>query len=710
MKKVENILKKGVNCQDVLDARRAAFIVDGEAYYAALHESFQQARRTIFLVGWDLHSDTRLVRGGNTSGYPTKLGEFLDALVSEKEQLHVYLLNWDFAMIYTLEREFFPRYKLKWRTRKNIHFHLDGAHPAGASQHQKIVVVDDAVAFVGGFDLSKWRWDTRAHKPDDDRRMDPDGKPYPPFHDIQMAVQGPAAEMLGQWARERWSRATGEEDIAAAPAERTDAWPASLEPDLERVKVAVALTLPAYKDREPVREIEQLYLDSIAAAQQTIYFENQYLSSHRIGQALKKRLEDADGPEVVMVLPKETGGWLEQHTMDVLRWRILCDLRDSDRWGRLRTYYPRISKDPECTLMVHAKVMVIDDNWVRVGSSNLSNRSMGLDSECDLAIAANGRDDVRKAIVRFRNQLIAEHLDCDIEDVAAAIEKKRSLIKAVESLSEGDRRLVVLKGEIPSEVDEVVPESELLDPEKPLEPDELVNYFIGSREQQSAYYHIQKILLLVAGALILAVLWRWTPAREWVDVQSAKAAGEWIRQQPFTPLMVMTAYVLGGLAAFPITLMVIASVIVFGPWWGLGYALAGAELSALVVFGIGRLLGRDAVRRVAGSLLNRISRKLSDSGLAAIITFRIVPVAPFSVINVIAGVSEMRLKDYAVGTFVGMLPGIGAIALLSDRISDSLRHPDLGQFMVLAMVVVLVSTGLSLLRRWIKRTREGRSS
>ena len=229
--------------------------------------------------------------------------------------------------------------------------------------------------------------------------------------------------------------------------------------------------------------------------------------------------------------------------------------------------------------------------------------------------------------------------------------------------------MVALSGEIPAEVDEVVPESELLDPEKPLEPDELVDYFIGSREQQSAYRHIMKIVLLVAGVLILAVLWRWTPAREWVDVQSAKAAGEWIRQQPFTPLMVMSAYVLGGLVAFPITLMVIASVIVFGPWWGLAYALAGAELSALVVFGIGRLLGRDAVRRVAGSLLNRISRKLSDSGLAAIITFRIVPVAPFSVINVIAGVSEMRLKDYAVGTFVGMLPGIGAIALLSDRIS-----------------------------------------
>ena len=112
-------------------------------------------------------------------------------------------------MIYTLEREFFPRYKLKWRTHKNIHFHLDGAHPAGASQHQKIVVVDDAVAFVGGFDLSKWRWDTPEHAIDNELRIDPDGKPYPPFHDVQMLVDGDAAEALGELARERWHIAAG---------------------------------------------------------------------------------------------------------------------------------------------------------------------------------------------------------------------------------------------------------------------------------------------------------------------------------------------------------------------------------------------------------------------------------------------------------------------------------------------------------------------
>jgi uncharacterized membrane protein YdjX (TVP38/TMEM64 family) len=162
--------------------------------------------------------------------------------------------------------------------------------------------------------------------------------------------------------------------------------------------------------------------------------------------------------------------------------------------------------------------------------------------------------------------------------------------------------------------------------------------------------------------------------------------------------------------AFPVTLMVMATVMVFGPWWGLTYALTGSELSALVVFGSGRLLGRDAVRRFAGSLLNRLSQKLSDSGLTAIITFRIVPVAPFSVINLIAGVSEIRLKDFAIGTFVGMLPGVAAIALLADRVSDSLRHPDLARFTALGIAVLLVAGGLVGLRRWVKRKRADRSS
>lgn len=707
---MRNVFEPGGNCHRLSTAHRAAFIVDGEDYFRALYESFRRAQRQIFIIGWDLHSGLQLVRDDVKHRYPARLGAFLDRLVSEKKDLHVYLLSWDFAMIYAMEREFFPRYKLKWRTRRRINFCLDGHHPMGASQHQKVVVVDDAVAFAGGLDLSKWRWDTPAHRPDDPRRVDPGGNPYPPFHDIQMVVDGPAARALGELAKERWARAGGKKPRSGAAGGIDDPWPPSIEPDFDNVRVAMARTLPEYKDQKAVREAEQLYLDSIAGARRSIYIENQYLSSHLVGQALRQRLQEADGPEVVMVLPQKTGGWLEQHTMDVLRGRILSDLRQSDRRNRLRVYYPRIAEDPHCALMVHSKVMVIDEDFVRIGSSNLSNRSMGLDSECDLAISAETADAVRSAIARFRNRLIAEHLGAAREDIDAAIEKTGSLIRAIESLPKGARTLVPLSGEVPPDVDRWVPESDLLDPEKPVEPDELFDYVVAPDQQPFAYRHLMKILLLIAGVLILAAVWRWTPAGEWLNMESALAAGEWIRRQPLSPVLVPVTYILGGMVAFPITLMIIVTVIVFGPWWGLFYALAGSTLSALVVFGTGRLLGRQAVHRFAGSLLNRLSRKLSGSGLIAVITFRVVPVAPFSVINLIAGVSGIRLRDFAMGTFIGMLPGVLAIVFLADRISVSIRRPDLDSIAALAGGIVLVGAGLVGLRRWIKRKHAERSS
>jgi phospholipase D1/2 len=697
------------NCHRLVEAHSAACLVDGDVYFRALYDCFRQARHSIFIVGWDLHSDLYLLREDIDDDYPHQLGELINRLVSEKEGLHVYLLSWDFAMIYALEREFFPRYKLKWRTHHRVHFCLDGLHPVGASQHQKIVVIDDALAFAGGMDLSQWRWDTSSHFPEDPRRVDPSGKSYPPFHDVQIAVDGPAAKALGQLARKRWLRAEGREPVGPRCIVKNTPWPSGVEPDFRHVQVAIARTLPAFKGQSAVREVEQLYLDSIAAAGRCIYIENQYISSHRVEQALSGRLQESEGPEVVIVLPEKSGGWLEQHTMDVLRGRVLHRLRAADRHERLRTFYPRLRKDPHCALMVHAKVMVIDDDIMRIGFSNLSNRSMGLDSQCDLAIAAGSDKTVRSAIARFRNRLLAEHLDADPKAVAEVIEKTGSLVEGIESLSGKERTLAQLSGDVPPEVDEWVPESELLDPEKPIEPDELFDHVVHPDQQPLAYRHLLRVVLLAAGVIALAAFWRWSPVNAWLNVAAVKSAGEWVRQQPLTPVLVMAGYVIGGLVAFPVTVMVIATVLIFGPWWGLLYALSGSELSALVVFGTGRLLGRDIVRRFAGSLFNSVSQTLSDAGLMTVITFRIVPVAPFSVINLIAGVSEIRWRDFALGTFLGMVPGVLTIVLLANRIAKSLRSPYIEQFAALGVTVLAVGAGLMGLRRWIKRHRGKRS-
>jgi uncharacterized membrane protein YdjX (TVP38/TMEM64 family) len=457
--------------------------------------------------------------------------------------------------------------------------------------------------------------------------------------------------------------------------------------------------------------VRQLYLDSIAAARRFIYIENQYLSALCIGDALEARLKEEDGPQVVIVMSQKAGGWLEHHTMDVLRSRLVSRLRAADRHDRLRLYYPRLADHPRSLLTVHAKVMVIDDLFLRVGSSNLSNRSMGLDSECDLAIAAGSDDeDLRQAIAGIRTRLLAEHLDRAPGEVAGAMAGEGTLIAAVESLRGGDRTLAPLAAEISEQIDSWVPESDLLDPEAPVPPDKLLDLFVSPRQQPAAYRHAVKIFILLALVAGLAAAWRWTPLGDMVDLDSARELAAWIQRQPLAPLLVLAVYILGGLVALPVTLMVIATVVVFGAWLGLVYAMAGAWLSAMTVFGIGRWMGRETVRRFAGSLLNRLSRKLSETGLLAVITFRIVPVAPFSIINLIAGVSELRWRDYALGTLIGMLPGTVAVVLLADRIASSLRHPDLVQVTILMAAMALVGLGLLWLRCWVRHKRSGKYS
>jgi len=700
---LEPIFKPSKNCYKLAKAGRAAFIVDGADYFCALFDALCRANRCIIIVGWDLHSELRLVRNGSSSDRPQMLGKLLNDLAARRPDLHIYLLCWDFAMIYAMEREFFPRYKLKWRTHNRLHFFLDGNHPTGGSQHQKLVVIDDRVAFAGGFDLSQWRWDTSEHIPDDSRRRDPSGQAYPPFHDVQMVVDADAARVIGQVARQRWQRATGSQPVSVADSAAKDPWPDTIQACLNDVGVAVARTMPAFEEQPAVHEVEQLYLDSIAAARRFIYIENQYLSAHRVSEALKDRLQAADGPEVVIVLPEKTGGWLEQHTMDVLRGRILKKLRSADEHDRLRIYYPRLAVDPHCSLMVHAKVMVIDDQLVRVGSSNLSNRSMGLDSECDLALEAGDGKETRQAIATFRNRLLAEHLDTTPDAVAEAIASHESAIKAIESIRGGKRTLETLSGKIPAEVDQWVPESDLLDPEKPVEPDELINHFVSPDQQKSAYRHLLKVGILLAGATTMAALWRWTPANQWLRLDSILATAQWIRQQPLSPLLVLAVHIAGSLVIFPVTLMIIATVIVFGPWWGWVYSLLGAILSALITFGAGRLAGREIVSRISGSLANRISRRLSRAGIFTVITLRLIPVAPFSIINIVAGISHIRLKDFILGTLIGMIPGITAIAVLADRIAASLRQPGLGSLATLGAAIGAAGLGLAGLRRWIKQ-------
>ena len=253
------------------------------------------------------------------------------------------------------------------------------------------------------------------------------------------------ARRWAELARERWHRATGR---IVRPPEAAAGLPRHGRPApviaLTDVDVAIVRTEPAFDGAPAITEARQLHLDAIAAATTSIFAENQYFTSRLIADAFESRLAEPSGPEIVVVSPMTQSGWLEVSTMGVLRARVHRRLVQADTRHRYRLYCPWLGDDAppaaRC-LNVHSKVLVIDDEILSVGSANLTARSMSLDTECNLAIEANGEPRVRAAIAALRSRLLGEHLDREPSMVAAAIERSGSLIGAIEALRGEGRSL-----------------------------------------------------------------------------------------------------------------------------------------------------------------------------------------------------------------------------------------------------------------------------
>lgn len=428
----------GRNCWRVETASKLSVVVDADDYFRAARQAMLTAKKQILLIGWDFDARILLTRDDppDHPEAPREVGDFITWLTRRNADLEVYILRWDIGAIKALFRGKTFRTLLKWRFGKQVHLKLDSTHPPGASHHQKIVVIDDCLAFCGGIDMTLSRWDTRAHIGRAEGRIDPDGCEYMPWHDATTAIEGPAARALGELCRDRWHRAGGR-PVPAVEAQH-ECWPACLTPDFTGARVAIARTQPEMQHAPPVQEIEALYLDLIATARRHIYAESQYFASRRIAEAIARRLAEPDGPEIVIVNPARADGWLEQQAMDTARARLFQALKQRDPHDRLRIYHPVTASGDD--IYVHAKVLVIDDRVLRVGSSNFNNRSLGLDTECDVALAATDEATARR-IAAIRNGLLAEHLGTDSVTVATRLVETGSLIATIEELRTTGRTL-----------------------------------------------------------------------------------------------------------------------------------------------------------------------------------------------------------------------------------------------------------------------------
>lgn len=447
-------------------AERVSVIVDADDYFRHARSAMLKARRRILLIGWDF--DTRILLGDQPprDGGPDTLGRFVLWLVRRNPALHIYILRWDVGVLKAFVRGTHWLTAARWYMHPRIHGKLDHRHPPGASHHQKIAVIDDDFAFCGGIDMTGCRWDTRDHLAGDPRRTDPKGRPCGGWHDATSAIRGDAARAIGEIAGMRWMLAGGKPLID--PATAGDAWPEALDSDFDDVTVGIARTLPEMDESGAVHEIEALYMAMIAAARQSIYVETQYFASRRIAEAIAARLEAPGCPDIVIVHPEKADGWLEQVAMDTARARLHRMLLRLDPDGiKLRLYHPFDAHGEP--IYVHAKIMIVDGAMLRIGSSNLNNRSMRLDTECDVVIDAGrpGNAAASRRITEIRDALIAEHLGIASADVSAAI-RSHGLVGAVEALR-GDhgRSLRPYVEPVLSDAGIALADSKLLDPEGP---------------------------------------------------------------------------------------------------------------------------------------------------------------------------------------------------------------------------------------------------
>ncbi|XWN30450.1 MAG: phospholipase D-like domain-containing protein [Devosia sp.] len=449
-------------------ADRLTVIVDAHAYFVAAKEAMIEARQSVLLIGWDFDTRLPLEPAGATIEGPNALGEFLKWLPERRKGLHVHLLKWDLGVFEGLERGMLPIFITDLLTKKDLTLKLDAAHPVGAAHHSKIVVIDDSIAFCGGIDMTAHRWDTPAHDDEDPARVALNGEPTQPWHDVTTAVTGNVARALGDLARERWRLATG--DTITPPDPREPIWPASIKTTLTDTHVAIARTYPDYNGQPEVREVEALYLNGIAAAKHTLYIESQYLASEKLTDALAARLAEEDGPEIILVLPRTSEGWLRQKAMDGARRQRLNQLWEADVHGRFAAYYP--VTEGGTPIYVHAKVMVVDDRAMRVGSSNLNNRSMGFDTECDLMVDAGlckdavERERIHEAVLSVRDDLIGEHLWVKRARLSEAIKANDgSLLRAIDALMSEGRTLCRFSPEVVDGEDSIITDNALADPD-----------------------------------------------------------------------------------------------------------------------------------------------------------------------------------------------------------------------------------------------------
>lgn len=432
-----SVLIEGTTCHALTRFERARVLVDAESYYSSFCQAALAARRYIYITGWQFDTQARLLRPdpGAPPPHPIELLPFLNHLCESRPALEIYITAWDYSVVYALEREWLQKLRFDFQSHSRVHFEFLNHPEPGGCHHQKLVIIDGALAFLGGLDLCDARWDTRDHSKGDPARIDVHGRPYKPFHDVQVALEGPVVATLERVFLDGWRMAGGlaptppraEPDLpaareASAAAQESDepkSWVGPLGLPLGGQHLAISRTEWTPSD-QIVGEIQALFERAILAAERLIYIETQYFTSRALAEAIYYRLADRSRGtlQVVLVMPDGADSPKEDFVLGNRQRAIRRFIADAARhFGhefRLLMSSEATDTAPCPATFIHSKLMIVDDEFLTIGTANFTNRSMRIDREINAAWQtaledADGAAQLSRDIRALRASLLAEH-------------------------------------------------------------------------------------------------------------------------------------------------------------------------------------------------------------------------------------------------------------------------------------------------------------
>jgi len=210
-------------------------------------------------------------------------------------------------------------------------------------------------------------------------------------------------------------------------------------------------------------------------------------------------------------------------------------------------------------------------------------------------------------------------------------------------------------------------------------------------------------------AAVLLAFWRYLPLREWSDPTRLGEMLDDLSESPWAGPLVVTGFLIGSFLIVPVTGMIAATGIALGPTDGLLWASVGSFVGATVTYGLARMMPEQTIEGLVGPWIGKMGQRFERGGIVSVMVARNVPIAPFTLINMVAGGARIPYRDFLIGTVLGMAPLIAALTILGDRLRGAWERPTVLNISLLVLAIFswcILACGLQALsNRWLARAR-----